>query len=555
MIVALFCLRISQCHPRDLLGFWQDDTIYFTSAKALAEGSGYTIPSFPGTLPQTKYPILYPLALSLAWRIAPHFPQSFMLAICISVAIAITFLLLSYKLLRQGGSSSRGSLAVVFAVAIHPAICFMAAQLLSDFLFAVLILASIIATNSMCSSEKKEPKWGILLGVLLGLSMLTRTAAVGAVAGLVTFMLFRRRWHGGLLALVGCGVLHSIGTLATAVLFPTYVPAGSGAQPTSFTHVLTFYSSYVKFWSSSVPNWSVLWGMVIANLQVLLLAPGNYFVMAGRVWPSNLFFKIIALVVTACSLSGVIRWGRVREQSICFALVGSVPILLFWNGNLYDRFLLPFVPILFMGLFLQLRRCTAAVISAVSRGGYNKLITLSSGLAIVTFLLVSGCNYYLYAKHIAEEASRRAELNVERREAYDWINRHAALSSRIVAYEDGLLYLHTGRQSIRPAAPTTDCLYDRTLPRCVADYDEMGTWLDYAGTQYWLVDPLDFHADSYRQFLPEVRQYYTELQRRMTPVFVSTDGRVVLYDTTCLINDNSRSCTHYGSVETTASFR
>ena len=61
-----------------------DDAVYFVSAKSLANGGGYRIESLPGEPSQTKYPPLYPLLLSLAWRINPHFPENLPLAAWLS---------------------------------------------------------------------------------------------------------------------------------------------------------------------------------------------------------------------------------------------------------------------------------------------------------------------------------------------------------------------------------------------------------------------------------------------------------------------------------------
>src|SRR5277367_129217 len=45
-----------------------DDGLLFSSAKSLADGAGYRIPSLPENPNQTKYPPLYPALLGLIWR-------------------------------------------------------------------------------------------------------------------------------------------------------------------------------------------------------------------------------------------------------------------------------------------------------------------------------------------------------------------------------------------------------------------------------------------------------------------------------------------------------
>src|ERR1700736_4549327 len=51
------------------LGFYHDDTINWVSAKSLAEGHGYRIPSLPQQPFQTKSPPVFPALLALVWKI------------------------------------------------------------------------------------------------------------------------------------------------------------------------------------------------------------------------------------------------------------------------------------------------------------------------------------------------------------------------------------------------------------------------------------------------------------------------------------------------------
>src|ERR1039457_3394307 len=55
-------------------GRFDDDAVYVVCAKALAEGHGYRIESFPGGPAETKFPPLFPALVSLIWRLDSHFP-------------------------------------------------------------------------------------------------------------------------------------------------------------------------------------------------------------------------------------------------------------------------------------------------------------------------------------------------------------------------------------------------------------------------------------------------------------------------------------------------
>src|SRR4051794_22883366 len=61
-------------------GRMADDGIYYATAQSLAQGHGYRIASLPGQPYQAKYPPLYPLALSVIWRLNPEFPANLQIA-------------------------------------------------------------------------------------------------------------------------------------------------------------------------------------------------------------------------------------------------------------------------------------------------------------------------------------------------------------------------------------------------------------------------------------------------------------------------------------------
>src|SRR5262245_7481348 len=82
-------------------GVQYDDAIYVASAKALATNQQYRIISLPSEPAQTKFPPLYPILLSLIWRVDPVFPRNVFWMMLASVAATICLLLLTYRYLVQ----------------------------------------------------------------------------------------------------------------------------------------------------------------------------------------------------------------------------------------------------------------------------------------------------------------------------------------------------------------------------------------------------------------------------------------------------------------------
>src|SRR5580704_9575049 len=67
-VCALFAIAVAAIHPTEFFGLSEDDSIYLSSARALANGHGYLLESVPGSPPATKYPVLFSWLLSWTWR-------------------------------------------------------------------------------------------------------------------------------------------------------------------------------------------------------------------------------------------------------------------------------------------------------------------------------------------------------------------------------------------------------------------------------------------------------------------------------------------------------
>ena len=100
-IVLLYLLLVIHLHPNNFFGYSQDDTLYFSSAQAIADGHGYILPSVPGTPAATKYPILYPWMLSWVWRLNPSFPANLSIAVALNLVFGVAYLAAAFIFLRR----------------------------------------------------------------------------------------------------------------------------------------------------------------------------------------------------------------------------------------------------------------------------------------------------------------------------------------------------------------------------------------------------------------------------------------------------------------------
>src|SRR2546426_10733936 len=100
-ILVGYIFFVVRLHPTNFFGFSHDDTLYFSSSKAIAEGRGYILPSVPGTPPATKYPILYPWILSWVWRWNGSFPANLFAAVALNLAFGVAYLISAFFFLRK----------------------------------------------------------------------------------------------------------------------------------------------------------------------------------------------------------------------------------------------------------------------------------------------------------------------------------------------------------------------------------------------------------------------------------------------------------------------
>jgi hypothetical protein len=80
LVLAIYLLRLDH-----VVGLYGDDGWYALLAKALATGQGYTLINLPTSEIKPAFPPGFPFLLSLAWRLAPQFPQNLWLLKAVSI--------------------------------------------------------------------------------------------------------------------------------------------------------------------------------------------------------------------------------------------------------------------------------------------------------------------------------------------------------------------------------------------------------------------------------------------------------------------------------------
>jgi hypothetical protein len=248
-------------------------------------------------------------------------------------------------------------------------------------------------------------------------------------------------------------------------------------------------------------------------------------------------------VVSAGIAVGIVRQARRQEwKPIHFALPFYLAILLFWYAAADARYLLPFLPLFAAGLWLEGKHVFGMVRAVLveRRPLSEKVIAVALGLGLA--LLGAGIvwNFLGGPRTIAGRVSRQAgALLQEKREADEWIGRHASTNARVIADEDVSLYLYTGRQAARPAILSMAGIFEPTVLE--AQLAHLCDTARATGADYWVISDDDF-ATAWPKAIPKARARENELERALPLVFRSRRGRVRIYSLECVNHPEEAAC-------------
>jgi hypothetical protein len=386
------------------LGLYHDDAIYLVTAKAIAASHGYTIESLPAPIPQTKYPPLFALLLSLFVRVSEQAQWLKLLPLLCTAA----WLAVAYKLLRKMGAEPWSALFLVGLTAASPVVVYLGTNLLSEPLFALLITAALLALLD----DRM-----FLAGVLAGLALLTRTAGLPLIAACALTLIVRGRFRRAVVFTATAVVLAGPWFAWALVHAPADAYYGGGNYAAS--SVLSHLAASEK--------------ATVIGSNVLFLLSGPYALLGGVT-------DLYASLLTFCLLVWCL-WKRRQVVPDLFLML-YCGMLLLWPGPPV-RFLAPVLPLvlwIFWRVFrnIPVREALAAIVLILA------LLPLWASTRLLPVTLRTG------------------EFPTSRREPNDWkemnklfafIRENTAPDAILAANIDPLFYLKTGRKAVRGYVP------------------------------------------------------------------------------------------------------
>src|SRR5215813_12548883 len=506
-------------------GRGHDDTVYLTTAKALATGEGYRIISLPYRPAQTKYPPFYPLLLSLVWRLYPHFPENLPWMMLLSSVAAIGFLVISYKyLVEQDYALPWQVLIAVGLAAVNWRLVTLAASVYSEMVYGLLSVAVLYL------AEKYEKRKASLLGVaamsfLAGLTFLTRSIGLALIASVCVYYAMRKEWRKSLLV-AGIGGVFVIGWIVWCRLNRTTFEGFNVAYYTDYWRDLTETISSMQS-TSHMPR-LLVFANVIGRNALLLILLSIPVVCLGISYDSVVYFGFAFIFVAAGFIRQIRKGLRLLHFYIILFLLLTLPI----PGS-YDRYLMPLLPFLLLYFITEVGVLVSLVRKQVSEGNLTNRISAGViGVALVIAITIACYNYAseTYWRLDASSLRKTAHPAREDAEVIRWIGENTNPSDVLISYRDLLYYLYTGRQGAQSVFFRYGGYIQADKETVDKRVQEILRILSESNASYLITNPSDFDSE-YSPALQRasLTNFIKQHQEIFVPVFRSSDLSSAVY--------------------------
>lgn len=411
------------------IGLYHDDGIYAVNAKALAEGHGYRLISLPDEIPQTKYPILFPLGLSLIWRVAPSFPENVLYLKLFPFAAALVWLWLVDRFLAYQTGRVGLARGIALLTAASPWVLFYSTALFSEALFAAFAWGGLWMLTH-CERERATATRVLWASLLCGAAYHTRTVSFTLIAAGIVGLAIRKKYR----AAFGFAAL-------TAVLAVPWILWSSRQAGT----VPNFYAYYtgLSYW-----HWNVLFDFNLSekliivgrNLIFLLVGPGQLMGFnTTRLLPLLLLIGVLSVV-------GFVRSARQGVSTVHLFVGAYVATLLLWSWP-PARFLLPIYPLILLYTALG----GLQILDRWARPQVKRALTSAS---VVTIAFAAGWGSGTVTRHAVAKERACLYESCERswqdyRSMMAWVEEKTPASAILMGTQDPIIHLYTGRKVVR----------------------------------------------------------------------------------------------------------
>ena len=447
------------------LGHFHDDGVYMGSAMRLAEGRGFVVASAPGEPAQTRFPILFPLYLSIGYKLGGGFIA------LIWLLLPLFLILLRRWYLSAGLGDWQAAILCAF-MAVNTYTVLFSISPMSELFACCLLFGALLAI------EQESIAWIIVAGVLSAGAYLTRSALIAVPAGLGLYLLLRRRWVPALVYAV---------TAAPAVLiWNSFV--STHANPNA-KGAAVFYTNYLGFYKENV-TLETLPTVIGTNLVHLIQSLTNvlYFEGGGNPIEFNL-----ARLLALGAIAGVVKWAMAKRLTPyhLFALIYAAGLLI-WNYVPHERLVYPLVPLVLVGLSNEVLGFVAML-----KQSWQKQRAAAIVIGALFGLIFAGLIFrdvQGVTSRLSSLLDRHRDFRAEKQQAFDWIKANTNATDNFLAYDEPVLHLNTGRHGYGMHFPSRYFYADdrKSILQFFKDGPKMART---EGLQYIFETPYDFEQD------------------------------------------------------------
>lgn len=334
-----------------LVGVWADDAVYLGMAESLAAGRGLVVDVLPGAPEVAKYPLGYPAVLAALAPLTGGVGTGAHLGAALAVNVVAWALAVQWTvgaLVPRLGGDRAAQLATGFALAVSTVAGRLVPQLLSEALFA-LLLVLLVERALAAAAEARAGTLAAVAGLGMALAAVRSVGAPLLLVGVAVAALARRPRLALALGLGWAGQA----ALSAAQRATVTLPEGDAAR---VLHYFTSYDEHVGYYTGALADGGParllgrLGAVLARNLDVGPRALGEFVAPlsfaggptgeatgAGMWWVGAALLGL-ALVAAATRRA---RWG------VGVILVAWVAVFLAWTWPFSVRFWLPVVPLIF----------------------------------------------------------------------------------------------------------------------------------------------------------------------------------------------------------------
>jgi hypothetical protein len=491
-----------------ILGAFHDASIYWVTGKSIAEGHGYRIASLPEQPWQTKYPPLFPMCLSLIWRIAPDFPQNLPWATLFCWMMLPVWIAVTWRVFADLGLKQSHALGLCAFLALSQTAVLFSLVAMPEVMFSSLWMASAL----VAARGGNSTRWAAAAGLIGGAAYLTKSAAIPLLLAVPLCFVLRRQWRAAM-------------AFATGML-----PCIAGWNLWMRTHAMhstdviaVYYTNYLG-WHFYNVTLSDLPSLILKNFDRMLWGIGSLILGIGSTEFQMSWFAtaiVIWRVLAILTIFGTLRHARrIGWNPFHIFTAGYLLMLWVWHYPPNERFIFPVLPVLLAGFWTEL--CGLGSMLRQSFRLPRAAATAALAALACVCLAITGYTFGTVLPQIV--SGLRDELNVNR-EAYGWISRNTPADAKFLAYQDPILYLYTGRTAFRRTVPTR-YFYREDRDGVSELFPALPAFARDHGLEYLVATSRDFHGEFLPGDLLEEARRKSRTSPRLQEVFRVKDTAV-----------------------------